>query len=127
MILMGQGRPEQRHDAIAHDLVHRALVAVHGLHHALQHRVEELPGLLRIAVGQQLHRAFEVGKQHGDLLALAFQGTAGGEDLLGQIGGRVGERGRLHGLLGRGGGERQRHPSRPARCPPHRPPGVGPR
>ena len=29
---------------------------------------------------------FEVGKQHGDLLALAFQGAAGGEDLLGEIG-----------------------------------------
>ena len=44
---------------------------------ALQHRVQELPGLLGIAVGQEFHRALEIGKQHGDLLALAFQGAAG--------------------------------------------------
>ena len=73
MVLMGDRRPKQRHDAVAHDLVHGALVAVHGVHHALQHRVEELARLLGIAVGQQLHRAFEVGKQHRDLLALAFR------------------------------------------------------
>ena len=48
---------------------------VHGSHHALQHRVEEPPRFLGIAVGQQLHGAFEVGKQHGDLLALASQGA----------------------------------------------------
>ena len=90
MVLVGQRRAEQRHDAVAHDLVDGALVAVHGRHHALEHRVEELPGLLGIAVGQQFHRALEVGKQHRDLLALAFQGAAGGQDLLGQIGRGVG-------------------------------------
>ena len=61
-------------------------IAMHGVHHALQHRIEELPGLLGIAVGEEFHRALEVGKQHGDLLALAFQGAAGGEDFLGEIG-----------------------------------------
>ena len=91
MVLMRQGRPKQRHDAIAHDLVDRAFVAVHGGHHAFQHGIEELPRLFRIAVGQQLHGAFEVGKQHRDLLALAFQGTAGGENLLREIGWGVGE------------------------------------
>jgi hypothetical protein len=53
--------------------------------HALQHRVEELPRLLGIAVGQQLHGALQVGKQHRDLLAFAFEGGLGGEDFLGQI------------------------------------------
>jgi hypothetical protein len=57
---------------------------------AFQHRVEELARLLRVAVGQQLHGAFEVGKQHGDLLAFAFEGSFGGEDFLGQVRGRVG-------------------------------------
>ena len=89
---MRQRRPKQRHDAVAHDLVHRALVAVHGGHHAFQHRVEELAGLFGVAVGQQFHGALEVGKQHRDLLALAFQGAFGGENLLGQIGRRVGLR-----------------------------------
>jgi hypothetical protein len=34
---------------------------VHRRHHALQHRVEELAPLLGFAVGQQLHRALEIG------------------------------------------------------------------
>ena len=66
-------------------LVDRALVAVHGLHHALEDRVEELARLLGIAVGEQLHRALEVGEQHRDLLALAFERGLGGEDLLGEV------------------------------------------
>ena len=90
MVFMGQGGTKQRHDAVAHDLVHGPLVAVHSGHHALQHRVKELAGLLGIALGQQFHGAFEVGKQHGHLFAFAFQGAARGEDLLGQVGGGVG-------------------------------------
>ena len=89
MILMRHGCPKERHNAVAHDLVDRPLVAVHGGHHAFQDRIEELPGLFGVAIGQQFHRAFEVGKQHGHLLAFAFQGTAGGENFLGEIGGRV--------------------------------------
>ena len=76
MVLMGNRRPEQGHDAIAHDLIHGALVAVHRRHHAFEHRVEQLPRLLGVAVGQQLHRALQVGEQHRDLLALPFQGAA---------------------------------------------------
>ena len=76
VVLMRNGGAEQRHDTITHHLVDGPLIAMHGRHHALQHRVEELPGLFRIAVGQQLHRAFEVRKQDSDELALAFQGTA---------------------------------------------------
>jgi hypothetical protein len=83
MIFMRQRRPKQGHNAIAHHLVHRAFVPVHGIHHALQYRVEELPRLLRIAIGEEFHGAFEVGKQHRDLLALPFERTAGGQDLLG--------------------------------------------
>jgi len=58
---------------------------VHGRHHALDHGVEELAGFLRSAVGQQLHGAFQISKQHGALLALAFEGSLRGEDFLGQI------------------------------------------
>ena len=32
-----------------------------------------LPRLLDVAVGEELHRALEVGEEHGDLLALAFE------------------------------------------------------
>jgi hypothetical protein len=52
MVLMGQRRPEQGHDAVTHDLVDRPLVAVHSSHEALQHGVEEPSRFLRVAVGQ---------------------------------------------------------------------------
>jgi hypothetical protein len=46
---------------------------------------DELAGFSRVAAGQQPHRPFRIGKQHGDLHALAFEGRLGGEDFLGQI------------------------------------------
>ena len=64
---------------------------MHRFHHAIENGVEQLAGLLGIAVGQEFHGAFEVGKQHRDLFAFAFQGTTRGQELLGQIGGRVRE------------------------------------
>jgi hypothetical protein len=74
----------------------------------MQRRVQEGLGLFRVEVANQLRRAFEIGKEDGDLLTLAFQGAFGGEDLLGQIRWRVGERRLLGGLQGggRGGGHR---------------------
>jgi len=52
MVLMVQGRAEQGHDAIAHDLVDGPLIAMHGVHHALQHRVQQLSGFFGVAVGE---------------------------------------------------------------------------
>ena len=91
MVFMGERRAKQRHNPIAHDLVHGAFIAVHGRHHAFQHWVENRSRVFGIAIGQELHRAFHVGEEHGDLLALAFQGSFGGEDFLGQMAGGVGE------------------------------------
>ena len=85
VVLMGDRRAEERHDPVAHHLVDRALVAVDGLHHPLEHRVEDLARFLGITVGEQLHRALEVGEEYGDLLALALQGGLGREDLLGEV------------------------------------------
>jgi hypothetical protein len=92
VILVRERRAKQRHDPIAHHLVHRALVAVNGLHHAFQHGVKEFTGLLGIAVGEQLHRALQIGEEDRDLLALAFQGRLGRQDLLGEVLGGVGLR-----------------------------------
>ena len=74
MVLVGEGRAEERHDPVAHDLVDRALVAVDGLHHPFQDGIEELPRLLGVPVGEELHRALEVGEEHRHLLALALEG-----------------------------------------------------
>ena len=73
MVLVGEGRPEQPHDPVAHHLVDGPLVTVDGFHHSLEHGIEELACLLGIAVGQQLHRALEIGKEHRDLLAFPFE------------------------------------------------------
>jgi hypothetical protein len=81
VVLVGERRAEERHDPVAHDLVDGALVAVDGLHHPLEDGIESLRRLLGIAVGEELHRALEVGEEHGDLLALAFEGGLRGENL----------------------------------------------
>jgi hypothetical protein len=41
---MGNGGTEEGHNAVAQDLIHRGFVAMHGLHHSVQRRVEEAPG-----------------------------------------------------------------------------------
>ena len=90
VVLVGQGRAEERHDPVAHHLVDSALVAVHGLHHDLEDGVEELARLLRIAVSQELHRALYVGEEHRDLLPLALKRSTGAQYFLGEMLGSVG-------------------------------------
>ena len=88
---MGDGCPEERHNAIAHDLIDGPLIAMDRCDHPFQHRIEQLPRFLRIAIGQQLQRASQVSKQHGDLLALACECTTGRKDFLGKVWWRVGQ------------------------------------
>jgi hypothetical protein len=89
VVLVGEWRAEEGHDPVAHHLVDRALVAVDGLHHAFEHGVEKLACLFGIAVGEQLHRALEVGEEHRDLLALAFERSLCRQDLFGKMLGSV--------------------------------------
>ena len=89
MVFMGERRPEKGHDSVAHDLIHHALVAVDGLHHSLEHRIQDFSRLLGVAVGKQFHRALEVREKHRHLLALALEGALEREDLLGQVLGGV--------------------------------------
>jgi hypothetical protein len=83
MVFVCQRRAEQGHDPVAHHLVHRALVVMDGLHHALQHGVEEPARLFRIPIGEDLHRAFEICEEDAHLLALALQSALGSEDPVG--------------------------------------------
>jgi len=53
-----------------------------------------------VPVGEQLHRALQVGEEHGDLLALTVQRGLGRQDLLGEVFRRVGL-GRCEPRLGR--------------------------
>ena len=92
VVLVGNGRAKQGHNAIAEHLIDRALEAVHGLHHQADGWVQELLGRFRIKTFDELGRVLDVSKEDGDLFAFAFQGRAGGEDFVGQVGWRVGQR-----------------------------------
>jgi hypothetical protein len=85
VILVREGRAEERHDAVTHHLVDRALITVDGLHHPLENRIEDRARLLGVPIGQQLHRAFEVGEQDGYLLAFAFECGFRREDAFGKM------------------------------------------
>ena len=73
VILRGDRRAEERHDAVAHHLAHRAAILLDRLAHVLEHRVEQLACLFRVAIGHQFHRSLEVGEKDRDELALAFE------------------------------------------------------
>ena len=85
VILVGERGAEERHDPVTHHLIHGALVVMNGVHHALENRIENFARLFGIAVAEQLHRALDVGEEHGHLLPLAFQCRPRGEDLLGEV------------------------------------------
>ena len=85
MILVSNGRPEQRHNAVAQHLVHRPFVAVHALHHETKHRVQKLLGNFRVEILDQLSRVFDVSKQYGDVLPFAFEATAGSKDFFAEV------------------------------------------
>ena len=91
MILVRDRRAEEGHDAVAGVLVHRALEAMHALGEDGEEAIEDGVPLLRIALLGQLHRALHVGEENGHLLALALEGGARGEDLVGEVFGGVGE------------------------------------
>ena len=90
VVLVRDRRAEQRHDAVAGVLVHRAFEAMHALGEDREEALEDLVPLFRIELLGQLHRALDVGEQHGDLLALAFEGGLGLQDFVGEVFGGVG-------------------------------------
>jgi hypothetical protein len=106
MVLVGEGRAEQRHDPVSHDLVDGALVAVDGLHHQLEDGIENLARLLGITVGEELHRALEVSEQDSDLLAFAFERRLGGQNLLSEVRGGIAVRRPRRRARSRGNGMR---------------------
>ena len=62
MILVSERRAEERHDTVAHHLVHGALEPMDSLHHPIEHGIEELARFLGVAISEQLRRALEIGE-----------------------------------------------------------------
>jgi hypothetical protein len=70
MVLKSNGGSEECHDSVAHHLVHCSLIMMDGLHHEVEHGIEDFPGFLGIALSNELHRSLHIGKQNSDELAL---------------------------------------------------------
>jgi hypothetical protein len=75
VVLVGDGSAEERHDAVAGELVDRPLEAVHPVgedpHEPVHHRVP----LLGVEVLLELHRPLHVGEEHRDLFVFPFQSS----------------------------------------------------
>jgi hypothetical protein len=89
MVFEREWGPKECHDAIAHDLVHGAFVAMDGLDHAIEDGVEQLTGLLGVAVGEQFQRSLDISEEDRNLLTFAFDGRPLRQDPFGQVARRV--------------------------------------
>jgi hypothetical protein len=73
MVFVRDGCTEQREDAVPRRLRDVTAVAMHRLHHKLQHRIDDRARLFGIEIAHQFGRALDVGEQRGDGLALAIR------------------------------------------------------
>jgi hypothetical protein len=71
MVLVGDRGAEQCEDAVAGRLNHIAVVAMRGVDHQLQRRIDDRAGLLGVEVFHQFGRALDVSEQRRHRLALA--------------------------------------------------------
>ena len=62
VVFVGNGGAKQGHNAIAEHLIHRALEAVHGVHHEVDDGIQELLGRFGIEAVDEPGRVLEVGK-----------------------------------------------------------------
>src|SRR5262245_55502826 len=95
MIFVREGRAKEGEDAIAGGLGHVTFVAMDRLHHQSQDGIDNGAGVFGVEVLHERHRAFDVGKEGGDGLALAIDGSSGfqccllGQDTLSEMLGSV--------------------------------------
>ena len=81
--------PEQSHHAVARELIHGSLVAVHLSEDALKRAVHQSVHVLGAELLGQLRRIREVRKEHGDVFAFALECRLLTQDLFDQVFGRV--------------------------------------
>ena len=73
MVLVSNWRSEEREDAIAGGLRDVTAVAMRSVHHQLERGIDDRARLLGVEGFDEIHRAFDVGEQCGDGLALFFE------------------------------------------------------
>ncbi len=90
MVLTGHRRAEERHEAVAEELIHRPAVAMNLGEGQLEEALEEgMHGLRAQPLGEH-RRPGEIAEEHGDLLPLAFHRAPRGQDAVGQVRRRIG-------------------------------------
>jgi hypothetical protein len=89
---MGDRGAETRRPPVVPSSVDNPFMGADCTHRALKPRHKERSGIVGLPVGEPRERSLRGGEQHGDLLALALQGTPRSEDLLGQMRGSIVER-----------------------------------
>ena len=115
VVLVGDGRSEERHDAVAGELVDGPLEAVDRLQQVLEAAVHHPVQILGIETRGELGEAGAIDEDDRDLLALALDGAPRGEDPVGQVLGGVAPRGRgRRRRRGGRGGRRRADRDRPA-------------
>src|SRR5262249_13334763 len=116
VVLVRDGRPEERHDAITSVLVDCPLEAMDAVGEDREKPIHDLVPFLWIQLLCEIHRTLHVGKEHGYLLALALQSAPRGEDLFGEalrgIGARLKLRSRFGWRDGLSAAEAKAHRSR---------------
>ena len=73
MVLVRDGRAEQREDAVAGRLHDVAVVAAHRVDHQLERGIDDRARFFGIEILLQFGRSLDVGEQRGDRLALAVR------------------------------------------------------
>jgi hypothetical protein len=85
VILVGKGRAEQGHDAVAGELVDESLEALHALGKNKKEALHDLRPRFGVHAFRQLHRAAHVREQNRDLLAFAFERGLHAKNSVGQM------------------------------------------
>ena len=106
MVLIGNRRPEQRHEAVAKELIDGALVAVHLRERELEELAENIVHCLRAQARGERRGVGNVTEKHCDQLTLALASEAGCQHLAFEMGGRVVLCPILRGVDGRLAGQR---------------------
>jgi hypothetical protein len=89
VVLVGDGGAEERHDPVARVLIDGALEAMDAVGEDCEEAIHDLVPGLGIQVLAQLHGARHVREEHRHLLPLSHECGARGQDLLGEVAGRV--------------------------------------
>src|SRR5262249_797068 len=106
VILVGDGRSEQRHDAVAGELIDRAFESVDVRGENLEDAIKNAVPLFGAQLIGKSHGIDDVDEQDTHLLALTLERGPNGEYLLGEVTWRVGAR--IARLRSRAGGRRER-------------------